>query len=344
MLAAKLFRFYLAVILIWFVGSTVWAKCESCHPQEAGVYLHSPYTRHKCEACHGGFSSSGEKVDLSEVKWFSKGTLQQGISLITVPHLLQKKVLVFQSASPQKIFVLDPGTAQNLEPNTQPLKILQIKTCGVKNELWWEAKICLEFNQPAEAEISCGNLYEYHDHLSSFHRITLAGLQEGKTYSCSLKGRNLWGQESEKKFSFEVKSQPEATLQEAREIEAVLYRLPSGELIIQVESDGTFFWRLGELPYRPTNPNLQGDHPVLNSPLKASLEVCYRCHPDQKSGVTHPVKVPLKKGMKKTDLPLEGGLVTCISCHVPHSGNMPYLLRKENTALCLSCHDDRYYR
>ncbi len=261
-----------------------------------------------------------------------------------IPHLLQKKALVLESSHPEKTFLLDPRSALELEEIPSSLEILKAGPCGIKNGLWWEAKICVEFNQPAEVELSCDNFYEYHDHWSSFHQITLAGLKEGKFYSCSIKGRNLKGQTVEKKFSFQVKPQEEPVFQKAKKIQASLYRMASGELVIQIKSDGFFSWRLGELPYLPSDSNTIQDHPPLNSPLKTSLDVCYRCHPDQNSGATHPVRVPLKNGMKKTDLPLEGGLVTCISCHVPHSGNMPYLLRKENTALCLSCHDDRYYR
>lgn len=57
------------------------------------------------------------------------------------------------------------------------------------------------------------------------------------------------------------------------------------------------------------------------------------------SGVVHhPLFVEMKG---KTDLPLaEGNKVYCASCHNPHHrGDRPFL-RKERTALCLSCHQD----
>lgn len=346
MSAAKLSVFYFTVLIFLFTGVKSWAKCESCHPTETKAYIHSPYIANQCAECHGGekLSSNNQPVDLSEVKWFSKGTLLKGTSFISVPHLLQKQTIVFQTANPPKVFVFNPQTSQMLDdPGANNLQVISAGTCGIQNGLWWEAKICTEFNQPAAVEISCDGFYEYHDHWSSFHQITLAGLQEGKVYSCTIKAHNLFGQEVEKSFSFRVKKQPSISISEAHIVQAELYKLPSDELVIKIETDGKLLWRLGELPYSASETQTPADHPTLNTPLKTSLDVCYRCHPDQKSGITHPVKVPLKKGMKHTDLPLEDGLITCISCHEPHTGDMPYLLRKENTALCLSCHDDRYY-
>jgi predicted CXXCH cytochrome family protein len=83
-------------------------------------------------------------------------------------------------------------------------------------------------------------------------------------------------------------------------------------------------------------------HPSLKTKEKTGVESCYGCHPKEKLGLSHPVKVSLRLGMKKPmDLPLgEREDVLCTTCHDPHGGNQKYLVRKDRKReLCISCHD-----
>lgn len=83
-------------------------------------------------------------------------------------------------------------------------------------------------------------------------------------------------------------------------------------------------------------------HPPLKPREKSGIESCYECHPKEKLGVTHPVGVRLKPGMKKNrDLPLgERETILCTTCHNPHGSKEKYLARKDwKRELCISCHD-----
>jgi len=335
------------LLIFGFYSISLGVQCDTCHLAELGTYLHSPYSSHQCAECHGDNSSfsvsSKKQVDLLGVKWFDKGILEKGTSFILVPRKIKNKTLVFQVQKLNYIILLSPEKTKPLSYLSKDLEIDYLKTCGIQNDIWWEAKICVQLNQPAEIEINCGNLYEYHDHLSSFHQITLAGLIKNKKYKCQIRARNIEGKEIKKEFSFRVVPQKVANFPVGKKVKVELYRLNTQEFLISIVTDGLISWRLGELPYKSKIMSNR-DHPLMFSPIKTSVDVCYRCHPEQKIGVSHPVKIPLKKGMKKTDLPLESGLVTCVSCHEPHAANLPYLLRKENTFLCLSCHDERYYK
>ncbi len=83
-------------------------------------------------------------------------------------------------------------------------------------------------------------------------------------------------------------------------------------------------------------------HPILRNKETVGLETCYGCHPKEKLGVSHPVRVRLRpEMMKPKDLPLgEKGTILCTTCHDPHGGSQRFLVRKDRKReLCISCHD-----
>jgi len=79
-------------------------------------------------------------------------------------------------------------------------------------------------------------------------------------------------------------------------------------------------------------------HAGLSCGKASSIEACLNCH----STHQHPVNVsPTKQG---TTIPpefptLQGGRLTCTSCHEPHGSNYMYFTRKyRKRELCVSCH------
>jgi predicted CXXCH cytochrome family protein len=83
-------------------------------------------------------------------------------------------------------------------------------------------------------------------------------------------------------------------------------------------------------------------HPPMKKKEKAGLEACYSCHPKEKIGKSHPVKVTIHKALRKPqDLPLgEGEVILCTTCHDPHGCNQRFLVRKDHKRdLCISCHN-----
>ncbi|MBI4697830.1 MAG: cytochrome c3 family protein [Nitrospirae bacterium] len=78
----------------------------------------------------------------------------------------------------------------------------------------------------------------------------------------------------------------------------------------------------------------------LKTDRETGIDECVRkCHQPKQS---HPVDVRVwgKRGYKvASDLPLsEGNIITCVTCHFPHGGNIVNLLRKNSVELCSSCH------
>jgi len=72
-----------------------------------------------------------------------------------------------------------------------------------------------------------------------------------------------------------------------------------------------------------------------------ALEACYGCHLPESLGVSHPVGVePTGTTTIPEDLPMEGGVITCVTCHKPHGGDRKYFAQKEITEdICISCHE-----
>ncbi|HEY5740393.1 MAG TPA: cytochrome c3 family protein [Gammaproteobacteria bacterium] len=62
-------------------------------------------------------------------------------------------------------------------------------------------------------------------------------------------------------------------------------------------------------------------------------EVCWLCHAP---GNDHAILIPATTA--DPSLPLNNGLMTCITCHDPHS-TQALQLRLPTTGLCAACHD-----
>jgi predicted CXXCH cytochrome family protein len=83
-------------------------------------------------------------------------------------------------------------------------------------------------------------------------------------------------------------------------------------------------------------------HLPLKDRREMTIDGCYECHPDLLKGPSHPVGIFPKPQMKVSqDLPrIEGGMITCVTCHEPHRSLERYLLRKNwKRELCVNCHD-----
>ena len=69
----------------------------------------------------------------------------------------------------------------------------------------------------------------------------------------------------------------------------------------------------------------------LIQPLSA---LCVNCHQARIDQGEHAVDIPVTNTV--TGLPLQGGLMTCITCHDPHAKGLA--LRQPDPQLCRACH------
>jgi len=75
------------------------------------------------------------------------------------------------------------------------------------------------------------------------------------------------------------------------------------------------------------------DYKSKKSQLKtaSSPETCFQCHPAMRA-----------QGMRTSHHPVREGLMTCSSCHNPHDGSTPKMIKADwVNELCLECHTEK---
>ena len=89
---------------------------------------------------------------------------------------------------------------------------------------------------------------------------------------------------------------------------------------------------------------------VYDLMLFGSDGLCYSCHQKEpadhmfEAGFSHPIGIPIKRERVTGPLPITrvkglGDVVTCTSCHDPHSrAGMMLRIPTANDQLCLACH------
>jgi predicted CXXCH cytochrome family protein len=83
-------------------------------------------------------------------------------------------------------------------------------------------------------------------------------------------------------------------------------------------------------------------YPGFAEPLFTGIDSCtYECHKGSvHKQASHPTgRLSWSRTVRAKDLPLlSGGVMLCTTCHTPHGGGHSYILRKEQTEICISCH------
>ena len=75
------------------------------------------------------------------------------------------------------------------------------------------------------------------------------------------------------------------------------------------------------------------DHKSAKAQLKTAQEpeTCYSCHANMRA-----------KSLRTSHHPVREGLMACSSCHNPHDGSRPKMIKAEwNNELCLQCHTEK---
>ena len=83
------------------------------------------------------------------------------------------------------------------------------------------------------------------------------------------------------------------------------------------------------------------DHTDMRDPMDITIDVCYSCHLTSTLSSSHPIGIYSRSSSTRIpdDLPTVDGLLTCVTCHHPHSSDGKALTRKRVvTELCIACH------
>lgn len=85
-----------------------------------------------------------------------------------------------------------------------------------------------------------------------------------------------------------------------------------------------------------TTCHATGGAPVATNLVRPLSGLCMDCHAERHGSGEHVVDVP--STFPQVALPLQAGIMTCVTCHDPH-GVVTALLRLPSEQLCTTCHD-----
>lgn len=278
-------------------------------------------------------------------------------------HTLEKKYTGIIPAS------LRDAMAYDMKPPV----ISSINTGPIKKGLFLETTITWDTDEPSTSCVEYGFSDQYGQRaskdttLTKHHTVSLYDLTGGKKYHFRVKSRDVSDNEAVSKdyvFNATLSQTLDATVTENKKkkteelaIASKLVFLLGSELGIYIETSTpakmtveclkvkSATAKTELLPLPAASPDAQksmnDQHRYLVTKEELAIKGCYRCHPNQILGLSHPVGVAQKSG---TSVPgylptLEGGIITCVTCHNVHGGNRKHFTRMEATKdLCKSCH------
>ena len=255
----------------------------------------------------------------------------------------------------------------------KPPVISGINIGPIKKIIFLETTIAWDTDEPSTSCVEYGFSDQYgwsaskDTTLTKHHTVTLYDLTGGKKYHFRVKSRDVSGNEAVSKdyvFNATVSQALDAAATENKKkkfeelaIANKLVFLLGSNLGIYIETttpakmtveclkvkNATAKTELLALPAASPDAwkSMNDQHNHLITKEELTIKGCYRCHPHQILGLSHPVGIAPKMGINvPDDLPtLKGGIITCVTCHDVHGGDRQYFARKEITKdICITCH------
>jgi len=280
-------------------------------------------------------------------------------------HTLEKKYTGIIPAS------LRDAMADDMKPPV----ISNINTSPMKKAVFLETTITWDTDEPSTSCVKYGFSDQYGRRtskdttLTKHHTVSLYDLIGGKKYHFRVKSRDVSGNEAVSKdcvFNATLSQTLNAAATENKKKKTEELAIASKRVFLLGSNLGIYIEtttpakmtveclkvkkatdKTELLPLPAASPGAQksmnDQHRYLVTKEELTIKGCYRCHPYQILGLSHPVGVAPKSGASMPDyLPtLEGGIITCVTCHDVHGGNRKYFARMEATKdLCKTCHKE----
>lgn len=239
-----------------------------------------------------------------------------------------------------------------LTNDRQPPEILDVSVDEVRQAIFLEAFIKMVTNEPSSIVVDYGATSRYGERISAdntfsnTHRVRIPGLRHNKVYHFRVTFRDIFGNTTVSKDYVLDTAGAAAKAPRGR---AVITSSPALNDLRIYRAEGSNDVYVSFASDRPVMPHMRIIEPSEMDNhgfgfLKArftQIDVCGKCHP---LGVSHPVAVR-GNGVSVRIPPglptIEGGMVSCVTCHFPHGGNKRYFMRlEESKDLCVACHTD----
>ena len=279
------------------------------------------------------------------------------------------------NASTKKFSGVIPAKVQDVKRDDgKPPVISGIKVGPMKKGIFLETTITWNTDEPSTSCVEYGLSDQYGqaspegNALVKRHRASLYELERGKGYHFRIISRDMFGNQAlSEDFVFNTAEMPWASdVDETGDTKQASVELAAKKACVFLFGSGLGLYLEATRPTRviieyvkvkaavpvaeaegpaPTSTGVLKSVITKHGPMTAekglAIDACYRCHPPEVLGVSHPVGVAPKDQTNIPDnLPtLEGGIITCVTCHHPHGGSREYLAREETTKdICITCH------
>ncbi len=239
-----------------------------------------------------------------------------------------------------------------LQDDQTPPLIRNVRVKEIKRAIFLEATISWETDEPTNSVVEYGWRPGHRDRTVpedvyvKEHRVTVTGLKPNKLYRFRITSRDIFGNTA---VSEELTLDTSEHFNHA-DPPRIIDRDPPAVKEVRVVrikgNDDVYLHILSNKAVRAfvriNEPTEMDRHEFGLLPARVSqIVVCKKCHPQ---GQSHPVGV--RSAGPRTRIPttlptIEGGMITCVTCHYPHGGNKRYFARLDiQRDLCVACHRD----
>ncbi len=345
------------------------STCAGCHSgaKAASLGLKDIYAelkafryRHKgveenCDTCHiiKAFKS-GRTWELSAVEAEKEEVFFLGGLSANRNYQIELAVKDLSGSSATTAVSFIPSELKDyiVENDFKPPLISDVAVEDIVQSVFIEAELHWTTDKPTNAEVVYGQNIEYGDRtvsdkvFSRNHGIRISGLKPSTVYRYRITSRDIYGNANVSEvFTLDTS--------QARRPVAAKRHIPDGHPIVKdvrlfrvKGTGGVYLQFLADRPVKArllvTEPSELDQHGFGFTPKRHShITVCVKCH---SQGISHPVGIRSKgpKTRMAAAFPtIEGGMLTCVTCHEPHGGMRRHFGRLDDTSgLCVVCHTE----
>ncbi|MEW5744269.1 MAG: cytochrome c3 family protein [Nitrospirota bacterium] len=331
--------------------------CNACHVFSYR-YIHGAIR--DCSLCHPETPSKREAariIDPESSAAAQSHSFQKNAIAYLCPSLedreYQMEIVLTdregRASSPQAIPLIPAYIGEHRAPTLTEISGVTVEE--IKKGILVEATISWTTDAPATTEIEYGlsndrmSVQTLDALFTREHRAVLSGLKHKKQYRYRVVSRDIYGNSiTSPEYTFDTaeglspRKEPRAGKEGAPALESAKVVSISGQkgLYLMLSANKPAAFRAEIRGFRQKALK----HGVSAAPERyATIDVCIGCHKQDES---HPVGV--RADSRKTRIPqhlptIEGGVITCVSCHDPHGGERKFFARLEfNKKLCDECH------
>lgn len=362
------FLFWISLNVDQLVNAGIGSPCKDCHSgvkaedfgltdiyakNDALQFKHSVVEEERCEICH-------------IIKGLKTGRIWQLFS----PDAQNEQIFFLKDLSWDRNYKVDLKIRDNIgkEISVNPIQfvpsqvsmhidddkigplIKNVEVEEIQQKIFIEAVLKWETDEPSNSMVEYGLTSQYGETVSSEkvfakkHKIAITGLKAGKQYHYRVLSRDVFGNISVSgDFVFDTseqigKGESSKVIDRTKIVvkEISIFRIKeSRDIYIKLASDKPIMVNLTLL--EPAEIDKHGFG--LVPPKFSMIDACIKCH---SQGASHPVGIRSKGPKTKvpSELPtIEGGIITCVTCHYAHGGNKRYFARLDfQRDMCVACH------